>query len=146
MDCQIESMSITDITPIKELVLNDNEEICSAMLNKVEFIPHQSDCFDYAYQQIKVSCESASVVTQGSRCGLNNPWVLSIKSHQGSDTCAPSCAFATSGIKLMSFSGRKYQINPVTFVPGDMAMWRYANDILKAVLIQSVCPPSCLLP
>ena len=46
----------------------------------------------------------------------------------------------------MSFSGRKYQTNPVTFVPGDMAIWRYANDILKAVMIQSVCPPSLILP
>ena len=46
----------------------------------------------------------------------------------------------------MIFSGRKYQSNPVTFVPGDMAMWRYANDILKAVVIQSVFPPSRLLP
>ena len=46
----------------------------------------------------------------------------------------------------MLFSGHKYQTNPVTYLSGDFAMWRYANDILKGVEIQSVFPSSILIP
>ena len=34
----------------------------------------------------------------------------------------------------------------VTYFSGDFAMWRYANDILKGVEIQSVFPSSSLIP
>ena len=49
VDCRIESLSFADNTPIVELVLEDIGEVCSAMLNKVEFIPKQSNCLNYAY-------------------------------------------------------------------------------------------------
>ena len=140
------SMSVAVNTPIEELVLEDVIEVCSEMSNEVEFVPHQSDCPDFASHQNKVPLESASVATRGSRRDHNNYSVFSIKSHQESFTNAPFCSFVTSDIKLISFSGRKHHTNSVTFVPGDMAIWRYANNILKAVLIQSVCPPSQLLP
>ena len=117
IDCQIESLSIADNIPIKELVLEDVDEVCSVMSNKVEFILKQSDCFNYAYQQIKLPLESTSVTTRGSQLGLNNLSVRSIKSHPYLVTSVSFCSFVTSDVKLMSFSGCKYQTNPVTYVP-----------------------------
>ena len=55
-------------------------------------------------------------------------------------------AYVTSDIKIMQFSGHKYQTNPVTYLPGEFTMWRYANDILKGVEIQSVFLSSSLIP
>ena len=59
----IELLSIADNTPIKELVLEDIDEVCSAMSNKVEFIPKANDRLNYTYQRIKLHLEATSVAT-----------------------------------------------------------------------------------
>ena len=58
----------------------------------------------------------------------------------------PTRDYVTSDIKTIHFSGQQYQTNPVTFLPGDMAMWRYVNDFLKCVGIQLAFPSPQLIP
>ena len=91
IDCQNVSMSIAGNTPIEELVLEDEVEVCSAMPNKAEFVHHKSYHPDFAAHRNTVPRESASVATQGSQRRHNNPLVFSIKSYQESLWTPSSC-------------------------------------------------------
>ena len=49
-------------------------------------------------------------------------------------------------VQVKKFAGTLYQQNPCTFLQGDTAYWKYANDLLVAVEIDSVIPPSGINP
>ena len=72
--------------------------------------------------------------------------------HATSSNAVPSVlltthrSFVTASVRTMHWAGNMYQTNPATFLAGDAAHWRYANDILKLVEIQSFTPPSPSCP
>ena len=58
----------------------------------------------------------------------------------------PLHVLITSDINITIYNGRQFQINPVSLVPGNSEVWRYAIDLVKKVEILPVVPPTLLKP
>ena len=108
------------------------------MSTEPEFGVQQNTCPDSTFCRNKVPCGPTSVSTCSSCSERNALLKYSIMGGAKSQFSGPLRIFITSNINIISFSGRKYQTNPVTYVPGDMAMWSYTHDIMKAVCLDSI--------
>jgi len=75
--------------------------------------------------------QSSKMIPSSSGCHRSSRSSTSTRSSNQSLPNIPTRVYVTSDITTIKFEDRTHQTNPTTFLPGDSAMWRYGNDILK---------------